>query len=106
MENRDGFDGDIERVTIPDSDMRGWIEALHNSGLTQAELDAFFARMNATYAKQKSTPDIEGELAELEEQLRTEHGIRWTDEQREYMRKGVEQRWREEQEKSKGNQET
>lgn len=92
MSREKGLGGKIEKVTIPDSDMPGWIEIMQNSGLSQEEIDSFLARLNSTYAKAKGIPDIEGELAKMEEYLEKEHGRRLTEEQRDYFRAGITER--------------
>ena len=92
MNREKGLGGKIEKVTIPDSDMPGWIEVMRNSDLNQEEIDWFLARLNSTYAKAKGIPDIEGELTEIEKYYEKEYGRRLTEEQRQYFRAGIAER--------------
>lgn len=83
----------IEKISIPDSDMPGWIEAIHNSGLSQEELDAFFSRLNFTYAKEKGIIDIDAEVKQVAEYILKEYGRQLSDEQLEYIRTGIRQKY-------------
>ena len=81
--------GQIEKISIPDDAMMGWMETMKDSGLSQDELDSFFTQLNATYAKEKGIIDVEAELKKIESYILKEHGRQLTKEEREYMRAGI-----------------
>lgn len=44
---------EVAGLSIPDDDMPGWIQQLHEMGLDQSEIDRILNHLNETYAKQK-----------------------------------------------------
>ena len=97
MKNENPSIEHIDKIRIPDSDMPGWLEVLrqpdsNGNMLADEEIDQVLAQLNTTYADAKGIINIDEELARLEKYLREEHGRELTDEQRQYLRKGIESR--------------
>lgn len=85
----------IESISIPDSDILGWMQVLREGGLSQEEIDQFLARLNATYREglDPMSPEVERELDALVAHIEN-HGNTVTEEQRAYLRRGIEERLR------------
>ena len=82
----------IERISIPDDDMPGWIQTLHEAGFSTNEIDSILVYLNDTYADIKTVENINKELARMEEEVRSRRGSGFTEEERESIRKGIESR--------------
>lgn len=96
MNNLERLAEHIESISIPDSDVLGWMQTLRESGLSQEEIDRFLARLNAAYREglDPMSPQVEQELTEIIRYIEQEHGRTVTPELREYLRAGIEQRLR------------
>ena len=79
-------------AVIPDDDMPGWIRALSETGFTEEEMDLILGHLNETYAEQKGIIDTERELRKIEQYILEKERRTLTDEQRDYLRKGIEMR--------------
>ncbi len=79
----------IEKITLPDSDMPGWIEVFRNSDMKPEEIDFVLSQLNQTYAEKKGIVNVDAELKKIESRLLKEHGRMLTDEQREYMKQSI-----------------
>jgi len=79
----------VEGMQVPDSDMQGWIETLHEGGFTPEEIDGILIHLNETYAEEKLKNLIDAEIATVEHYLELQHGSVFTDEGREAVRKVI-----------------
>ncbi len=87
----------IEKIRIPDKDMPSWIEVLRNGGLDDEQIDEILAHLNKTYARQKemlNSDVVEEELHKLEKDMLENHGRTFTKEQKDYLKKGIESRFK------------
>ena len=75
----------IERIRIPDEDMRGWIETLYKGGFDEQEIDRILINLNKTYARMKGPQYIEHALKQIEDDYRRA-GQTLSYERREYIR--------------------
>lgn len=77
----------IEKISIPDDDMVGWIETLRSGNYSEKEIDGILSKLNRTY-RDKAHPDwIEKVLADVESLLESDYGKVLTEEQKESFRK-------------------
>ncbi|MFA6422784.1 MAG: hypothetical protein WCV92_05315 [Candidatus Buchananbacteria bacterium] len=75
----------IEKATIPDSDMSGWINELRNSELTEEQIDMMLSRLNKKYmeikllepAVKEATLEIIDHFKKLGKELSDENLIAW-----------------------------
>ncbi len=87
----------VVKIRIPDRDMSGWIETLRNGGLNDGQIDLILAHLNKTYAEQKGVFNediVDEEMKKLERHIFEIEGRGLTKEQRDYLRKGIEDRFR------------
>ena len=97
MESQRPNFGRVEKIRIPDSGVPGWIEALRQpdsqgKSLSAEEIDQFLGRMNKTYGELKGIINVDDELEKTENYLWETYGIILGEEQRQYLRAGIEQR--------------
>lgn len=77
----------VQKMSIPDDDMVGWIETLHGGGFDEGEIEDILSHLNKTYREMTGNKIVEKELDDLKEYLKKEHGKDLTPEQLEYFRK-------------------
>lgn len=84
----------IEKLSVPDRDALGWLEALRQGGFSQGEIDAIMSHLNKTYRDQKNPKEnrIDEELKKIEDHLFLQYGQKLTPERREYLRKSISER--------------
>ena len=76
----------IEKISIPDDDMVGWIETLRSGNYSEKEIDGILSKLNRPY-RDKAHPDwIEKVLADVESLLESDYGKVLTEEQKESFR--------------------
>lgn len=80
------------RAQIPDNDMPGWIQTLREGGFTDEEMDRMFIHLNKEYAKQKGADVVEHELKKVEEEFIAKSGRYLNEDEKEYFRKGIQER--------------
>jgi len=78
--------GDSAR--IPDSDMQGWIETLHEMGLGAEEMNKILANLNDTYKKGLGEDYVRMEVEKIAKDSR-ENGTILTQYQRENLAKKI-----------------
>lgn len=79
-------------MSIPDDDMPGWIEALREGGFDQPEIDDILSYLNATYFEFKGAGLVDKELQSTVDYIQRTYKRPVTPEQKEYLRKGIEER--------------
>jgi len=87
----------VMKIKVPDKDMLGWIETLRNGGMSDEQINSVLSYLNRTYAEQKRLPNIDiidEKLEQLEEYLFKTYGRELSEEQRAYLRKGIESRFK------------
>ena len=83
----------IQKITIPDSDMPGWIKTLYEAGFTDAQIDSFFIPLNATYAGKKKEEYVNQELSKMEREVADRRGFGFSNEEKTAIREGIESRF-------------
>ena len=85
------FNEKIVGLSIPDSDIKGWMQELRQSKLTQAEIDDFLANLNLTYANKLMTraTKVENELKGSVEYLEDKYGHQITPEAEDCLRQMI-----------------
>lgn len=59
----------IEKVSIPDEDMRGWMETLREGGFSEEEMSAMMVYLNQTYRNIQGPSMVEGEIQKIKDAL-------------------------------------
>ena len=80
------------KMHIPNNDMPGWIEALRSSDLSEEEIKGVLSYLNQDY--KKLINPAEKELEKLEKYLKENYNKTLSEEQRDYLRKQIEERLR------------
>lgn len=76
----------IVRMTVPDSEMQGWLNVLREGGLSEEEVDAMMVRLNETYRDIRGPVIIEREVERIKELLAQEHKYHINSEQEDHIR--------------------
>ncbi|MDQ5958046.1 MAG: hypothetical protein QG665_392 [Patescibacteria group bacterium] len=80
----------IVGLSIPDSDVRGWMNELMLSGLSAKEINNFLAHLNKTFADQlKKKNKLDAEVASSKEYLEEKYGHQMTKEAEDYLRRSI-----------------
>lgn len=82
----------IDKMSIPDDDVQGWIGTLKQGGFSNEEIDGIMNHLNETYFLNSKKTEIEKELTKTVQYIQENHRRIVTPEQREYLRQGIEQR--------------
>ena len=82
------------KVSIPDSDMPGWLKTLREGGLTDAEIDSCLSHLNATYGEIKNKEFVEKELSRMDDEIIRRRGFGLTNEEKESLRQGIVSRFK------------
>lgn len=82
----------IARIRVPDHDVWNWIGTLRAGGMSEKQISDMLSALNEEYAKRMGRDVVEEELRALEERLIREYGKYLSEEQKEYMRKGIRER--------------
>ncbi|MDP2934642.1 MAG: hypothetical protein Q8N59_02685 [bacterium] len=90
---------EIVKARIPDEDLPGWIGTLKDGGFTQEEIDLVISGLNTTYLKERKPEMVERELVKLMREFREEKGTLLTPEEIDYLKAGIESRFKDEAEK-------
>ncbi|MBS3902944.1 MAG: hypothetical protein KGZ30_01045 [Anaplasmataceae bacterium] len=90
---REGKTGKIEKVSIPDNDMPGWINVLREGGLNDEEINTMLSRLNQTYATLKEQEVVDRELQRMDAEIEERRGSGLTEEEREALRAGIQSRF-------------
>lgn len=89
---------EIVKARILDDDLPEWIGALKDGGFTQEEIDMIVSRLNKTYLKENKPRMVERELTRLQKEFRKEYGRILTPEELDYLKAGIESRFKEKKE--------
>jgi len=91
---KNNLGGRIEKMSIPDEDMAGWIKNLIEAGFSAEERDEIFIHLNKTYrdAKLSLEEQIEREIKLLEEEAYAKHKMILVHHQRENLRKIIKEK--------------
>lgn len=77
----------IEKASIPDEDIPGWIEALKKGGdMTQEEIDGILSHLNTSYARALNPNWLEETIDHLDSLYFTRTKQRLTEEHRAHIR--------------------
>ena len=82
----------IGNAGIPDEDMKGWVESLAGSELSEEEIEAMLSDLNPAYAEIKGEPRVEAELQKIDSATAARRGYGLTPEEKEYFRKAIKSR--------------
>ena len=82
----------IEKITIPDDDMVGWIKVLHEGGFSDEEIDSILSHLNSTYAGLKKEEFINEELNKMDGEIKNRRGIGLSESEREKLKAGIKSR--------------
>lgn len=82
----------ITKITIPDEDMRGWIETLFKEGFKQEEIDLILGHLSKEYARIRGIDSVEKRLTDFKKYFLEEHGKTMTLEQEEYFRRNIQRK--------------
>lgn len=88
------FEG-ITKLRIPDEDIPGWLQVLREGGFDDKEIDSILVYLNKTYRDLRGGRVIEEEIKEVEKYLQRKYKKYLNDEQREYLKKGIELKFEE-----------
>lgn len=91
MEKFDPEQQEIGALSLPDEDMVGWINVLREAGFSEQEMDTMLSQLNETYAKFKKRDRIIKKMHHVEETLRRNDGGQLSPEEREILKKQLEQ---------------
>lgn len=83
----------IQKITIPDDDMPGWIKTLHEGGFSSEQIDAILSHLNATYEGKKREEYVNKELSKMEAEVAGRRGRGFTEEEKEEIKRGIESRF-------------
>ncbi|MDP2934270.1 MAG: hypothetical protein Q8N59_00645 [bacterium] len=87
---------EIVKARILDEDLPGWIGTLKDGGFTQEEIDMIVSRLNKTYLEERKPEMVERELKKLKKQFFEEYGKILTPEEIDYLKAGIESRFKDE----------
>lgn len=76
----------IVRMTVPDSDMQGWLSVLHEGRLSEEEIDSMMAHLNEVYRDIRGPVIIEREVEKIKELLTQEHKYHINREEEDHLR--------------------
>lgn len=85
----------IVRARIPDDDLPGWIGTLKDGGFTQEEIDLVISGLNKKYLEERKPEMVERELVKVMREFRKEHRRILTPEEIDYLKAGIESRFKE-----------
>lgn len=87
--------GKIEKISVPDSDMAGWIKVLMEAGFSEEERDEILINLNKTYrdAKLSREEQVRRMIKYFEDELYRKNKIIMRHYQRERVRKAIEQKF-------------
>lgn len=91
-----GKNEEIVKARIPDDDLPGWIGTLKDGGFTQEEIDLVISGLNKTYLEERKPEMIERELVKIMREYRKEKGKILTPGEIDYLKAGIESRFKEE----------
>ncbi|MDP1688564.1 MAG: hypothetical protein Q8L47_00300 [bacterium] len=83
----------IEKISVPDDDMPGWIKLLHESNITDEEIDRILTHLNETYADKSRETTINKELRKMEAEVINRRGSEFTPDEKKTIREGIETRF-------------
>lgn len=86
----------IIKARIPDEDMPGWIETLRQGGFSDEEMDLILENLSPTYKKMRHPDFVEKGLEKLKEDLSQKIGRELTEEEIDYLKKGIESSFKDE----------
>lgn len=86
---------EITKLRIPDEDMPGWLQVLREGGFDDKEIDSILVYLNKTYRGLMGEQVIKEEIKEVEKYLQRKYKKYLNDEQREYLKKGIELKFEE-----------
>lgn len=86
----------IVGARIPDEDLPGWIGTLKDGGFTQEEIDMIISGLNKKYLEERKPEMVERELVKIMKEFRKEKGTILTPEEIDYLKAGIESRFKEE----------
>jgi hypothetical protein len=81
------------RISIPDDDMAGWIQVLKEAGFSEEEMGRIFFRTNKTYRRENKNELINWIAKEAEEGVSKKFNVILTDQQKETIRRAVEEEY-------------
>ncbi|MBU2564252.1 hypothetical protein KKA23_01595 [Patescibacteria group bacterium] len=82
----------IEGDRIPDEDVDNWIKSLQDGGFSDKEIDLIVENLNVDYKKRKNPDFVEEELEKLKKYLFDKIGRSLTQEEIDYLTKGIRNR--------------
>ncbi len=83
----------IEKISIPNDDVPGWMQTLREGGFTDEEIDTMLVHLNPTYAGEKQKVAIEQELTKMNNEITLRRGYPLSDEEKANLKKGIESRF-------------
>lgn len=87
----------IEKFSIPDEDMPGWIKTLREGGFNQIEIDYILTGLNKTYFDMKKPEMIKMLIDNVKHKVLVKTGRLLTPEQARYLAKVIEEKFKDKQ---------
>ncbi len=84
----------IEKLTIPDEDVPGWMQTLREGGFTDTEIDSILSNLNSTYSHEKRKGYIEAELLKMGNEIYERRGTPLSEQEKKDLKEGIESRFR------------
>lgn len=83
----------LERMRIPDEEAPAWMRTLREGGFNDDEIDMIMEHCNAAYFELKRPELVEKEVEKIKELFLKGYGKALSEEEIEYLRKGIEQQF-------------
>lgn len=83
----------IEKISVSDRDMPGWIKLLHESNISNEEIERILSHLDETYAGKSREHAIDKELRKMEAEIVKRRGIGLTPAEKDALREGIETRF-------------
>jgi len=81
-------------MSVPDDDVPGWIQTLHEGGFSTKEIDSILGHLNKEYFNHTLEGKIDQVLKQEIEYLKIQYNRILSPEQIEYLRRGIEMRFK------------
>ena len=76
----------IEKVSIPDEDMKGWMDTLREGGFSEEEMSSMMVYLNQTFRNIQGPSMVEGEIQKIKEALVNERKYHLNEDQEKELR--------------------
>jgi hypothetical protein len=84
-------ESEIIGMSVPDSEVEGWIRTLQAGGFSQEEIDSIMSHLNETYLAAKEGPEFMEEYTQAVEYLEKKRGHKMANKDKAILRELVKQ---------------